>query len=65
MSDRHCVFCHEPLTTPAKKKWWIAGGAYDEGLCYDCILAGMRIIMAGVQYAQDHEQELSPHPTPD
>lgn len=62
----HCVFCKSPLTRPAKNKWWIAGSRHDEGLCYDCILAGMRTIMAGVEYAQDHLTELAaPEPEPD
>jgi len=58
----HCVFCKEPLTTPALKKWWIGGSHYDEGLCYDCILTGMRVIMAGVQYSQDNATEIQPAP---
>ncbi len=58
----HCVLCKEPLTRPGGKKWWIAGSHYDEGLCYDCILAGMRVIMAGVEYAQEHGQEIAELP---
>ena len=58
----NCVFCKEPLRRPAGKKWWIGGSHYDEGLCYDCILAGMRVIMAGVEYAQEHMQEIGELP---
>lgn len=55
----HCVFCRELLTRPGGKKWWIGRSRHDEGLCYDCILAGMRVIMAGVEYAQEHGQDIA------
>jgi hypothetical protein len=58
----HCVFCKEPLTRPGGEKWWIAGSSHDEGLCYDCILAGMRVIMAGVEYAQEHGEGTNENP---
>lgn len=61
----HCVLCKEPLTRPGGKKWWIGGSRYDEGLCYDCILAGMRVIMAGVSYAQEHGEGTNANPPND
>ena len=55
-----CVFCGCRLTAAPSKRWWIHGARHGQGLCYDCIMSGMRIIMASVERAQRQGEEIKP-----
>lgn len=48
MEKVKCLWCESTLTNTPTVKWWIRK-KYDEGICYECIIALSRNVLRALE----------------